>query len=235
MPRRSAPTALAVTALAVLALSFFAADALSPAGTGPLPATATPHTSTVGTPPASVLSSEQLRDRLLGESDLGRGYTLKPEQAAAERDDVTVIGCPALEHLGGQAGAGGPLAFPNRATAAFTHTGDSGGELSVELYSDTPARLAEGTGQIFAAMASCPLYQVVIGSTPVKVTTHKLPATALGDEQWSHLLTFTAAGRDTLLKQTAIRAGTVLVVVSGSPGLVDTHIEKALAKAATSN
>ncbi|MGW4200963.1 hypothetical protein [Streptomyces sp. NPDC004726] len=48
----------------------------------------------------------------------------------------------------------------------------------------------------------------------------------------SELLTFTAAGRDDVVKQTAGRAGTVLVIVSGSPALVDTHIEKALAKAA---
>ncbi|WP_006345952.1 hypothetical protein [Streptomyces sp. SID5473] len=46
---------------------------------------------------------------------------------------------------------------------------------------------------------------------------------------WSQLSMFTAAGRDSVVKQTAVRAGTVLVVVSGSPALVDTHVEKALA------
>ncbi|MFI1890262.1 hypothetical protein [Streptomyces jumonjinensis] len=128
-----------------------------------------------------------------------------------------MIGCPALESLGGEAGAGGSLSSPRRAKAAFAYTGSRGAEVSVELYSDTAARLSTGTSRIFTAMASCPVYQVVVGSTPVKVATQKLPAPDLGDEQWAHLLTFTAAGRDSIVKQAAGRAGTVLVVVSGPP------------------
>ncbi|MGW6388911.1 hypothetical protein ACWFR1_00100 [Streptomyces sp. NPDC055103] len=80
-------------------------------------------------------------------------------------------------------------------------------------------------------MTACPLYQVVVGDTPIAVATQKLPAPALGDEAWSQLLTFTAGGRDTVMKQTAVRAGSVLVVVSGSPALVDTHLNRTVDKA----
>ncbi|WP_329028042.1 hypothetical protein [Streptomyces sp. NBC_00690] len=48
-------------------------------------------------------------------------------------------------------------------------------------------------------------------------TSSSTPATALGDEQWSQLLTFTAGGQSSVLKQTAIRSGTLLVNISGSP------------------
>ncbi|MFF8906324.1 hypothetical protein [Streptomyces olivaceoviridis] len=51
------------------------------------------------------------------------------------------------------------------------------------------------------------------------------------DEQWSQLLTFRVGGRSSIVKQTAVRTGTVVVVVSGSPGLVDAHVHEAVAKA----
>ncbi|GAA2254553.1 hypothetical protein GCM10010232_49600 [Streptomyces amakusaensis] len=232
MPRRSTSAVLTVTALSLLALSACSTStpsASSTAGNGPTPATTAPGRSEESRS-APVLSSEQLRSRLLTPGELGEGYVPKPQRDAG-RDDVTVIGCPALEKLGGEAGAGGSLGFPRRAKTAFTYTGSRDAELSTELYSDTPTKLSTGTGRIFAAMTSCPVYQVVIGSTPVKVATQKLPAPNLGNEQWSQLLTFTTAGRDSVVKQTAVRSGTVLAVVSGSPGLVDAHIEKTLAKA----
>ncbi|GAU70703.1 Syd protein [Streptomyces sp. NBRC 110611] len=53
----------------------------------------------------------------------------------------------------------------------------------------------------------------------------------LGDEQWSQLLTYSAGGQRSVVKQTAIRTGNVVVIVSGSPTLVDAHLDKALAKA----
>ncbi|MFF0448067.1 hypothetical protein ACFYT4_16935 [Streptomyces sp. NPDC004609] len=237
MPRSSTTAVLAVTALSLLALSACSTNTpstSSTAGGGPAPAATAPGKSEESRP-ASVLSSEQLRGRLLNAGDLGEGYVPKPQRDVGQsvgRDDVTVIGCPALEKLGGEAGAGGSLDFPRRAKAAFTYTGSRDAELSAELYSDTAARLSTGTGRIFEAMTSCPVYQAVVGSTPVKVATQKLTAPDFGDEQWSQLLTFTAAGRDSVVKQTAIRAGTVLAVVSGSPALVDAHMEKVLAKAA---
>ncbi|MFF3556210.1 hypothetical protein ACFYXL_22720 [Streptomyces tsukubensis] len=226
-----------MTALSLMALPACSANtpsASSTDGSGLTSVATVPGKSEASTD-GPVLSSEQLRGRLLTAGDLGEGYVPKPQRKtgqSAGRDDVTVIGCPALEKLGGEAGAGGSLDFPRRAKAAFTYTGGRDAELSAELYSDTTARLKEGTGRIFAAMTSCPVYQVVLGSAPVKVATQKLPAPDLGDEVWSQLLTFTAAGRDSVVKQTAVRSGTVLVVVSGSPALVDTHVEKALAKAA---
>ncbi|MFI6287613.1 hypothetical protein ACIBCM_23190 [Streptomyces sp. NPDC051018] len=234
MPRRSTSAVLTVTALSLLALSACSTNTSSTTGSSPSPAATAPKKNEESGP-TTVLSSDQLRGRLLTAGDLGEGYVPKPQRDAGQssgRDDVTVIGCPALEQLGGEAGAGGSLDFPRRAKAVFTYTGSRDAELSTELYSDTTARLSAGTGRIFDAMTGCPVYQVVVGSTPVKVATQKVPAPALGDEQWSHLLTFTTGGRDSIVKQTAVRTGTALVVVSGSPALVDTHIEKALTKAA---
>lgn len=80
-------------------------------------------------------------------------------------------------------------------------------------------------------MLSCPSYQVASGSTVVDMGTEKTAAPDLGDDQWSQLLTFSAGGQRTVVKQTAIRTGNVLVIVSGSPGLVDAHLDKALDKA----
>ncbi|MFE0255734.1 hypothetical protein [Streptomyces sp. NPDC059010] len=60
--------------------------------------------------------------------------------------------------------------------------------------------------------------------------THEATAPDLGDEQWSQLLTYSVGGQRRVVKQTAVRTGNVVVVVSGSPGLVDANLEKALAK-----
>ncbi|MCX5583028.1 hypothetical protein [Streptomyces erythrochromogenes] len=180
------------------------------------------------------LPSSVLAARLLVEADLGQDYTRKPEKAA-RHDDVTVIGCPALEQLGGDAATGGSLDFPNKAKATFLYSGDTGSEISEELYSDTAPKLTDGTKRIFDAMTGCPVYQVVVGSKPIKITTQKLAAPALGDQAWSQLLTFTAGGQDSIVKQTAVRTGAVLLIVSGSPALVDSHVEKALAKARPAN
>ncbi|MGP3684548.1 hypothetical protein ACTVZO_07525 [Streptomyces sp. IBSNAI002] len=193
-----------------------------------------PSGQTKASAPASStpLSASALAGRLLAEADLGQDYTRKPEKTA-RHDDTTVIGCPALEQLGGDAAAGGSLDFPNKATATFLYSGSTGSEISEELYSDTAPKLTAGTKRIFEAMTGCPVYQLVIGSKPVKIATQKLAAPALGDEAWSQLLTFTAGGQDSIVKQTAVRIGAVLLVVSGSPALVDSHVEKALAKAGT--
>ncbi|MBO0918367.1 hypothetical protein J1C73_29910, partial [Streptomyces laculatispora] len=105
-------------------------------------------------------------------------------------------------------------------------------EISEELYSDSAKKLSDAIDRIFDAMTGCPTYQVVVGGTPVDVTPQNLPAPHVGgDEQWSQLLTFIAGGRSTVVKQTAIRDGNLLLVVSGSPALVDRHLDKALAKA----
>lgn len=70
------------------------------------------------------------------------------------------------------------------------------------------------------------------GGTPIDMASQKLPAPhCLGDEQWSQLLTFSTEGKSTVVKQTAIRDGTLLLIVSGSPALVDRHLGKTLAKA----
>ncbi|MFJ6709125.1 MULTISPECIES: hypothetical protein [unclassified Streptomyces] len=224
---RVATTALGITAT-LLAMPACTTDStgnerqtLSPARTGK-PAGAVQE-------PAS-LSSAALKSRLLNQSDLGSGYLLTPERPA-RHDDVTVIGCPALSELGGDAATAGTLAFPHKAKAAFTHH-NSSGEISEELYSDSAKKLSDGIGRIFDAMTGCPAYRVVSGGTQVDVASQKLPAPRVGgDEQWSQLMTFTAAGRSTVVKQTAIREGSLLLIVSGPPALVDRHLGKALAKA----
>jgi hypothetical protein len=72
---------------------------------------------------------------------------------------------------------------------------------------------------------------VASGSTVIDTGTHKATtAPDLGDEQWSQLLTYSVGSQRSVVKQTVVRTGNVVVVVSGSPGLVDAHPEKALAK-----
>ncbi|MEU9189847.1 hypothetical protein AB0D14_35985 [Streptomyces sp. NPDC048484] len=179
---------------------------------------------------AAPLSSAALETRLLDESDLGGGYLAKPERPA-QHADVTVIGCPALSELGGNAAAGGALSFPRKAEAAFTY-GASSSEVAEELYSDSADKLSDSIGRIFDAMTGCNTYQVISGGTPIDMASQRLPAhRGLGDEQWSQLLTFSTGGRSTVVKQTAIRDGSLLLIVSGSPALVDRHLGKALAKA----
>ncbi|UUU32266.1 hypothetical protein JIX56_21455 [Streptomyces sp. CA-210063] len=51
------------------------------------------------------------------------------------------------------------------------------------------------------------------------------------EEKWSQLLTFTVGGRSSVVKQTAVRTGTVVVVVSGSVALLDVQVAKAVDKA----
>ncbi|MFH8591581.1 hypothetical protein [Streptomyces rimosus] len=178
---------------------------------------------------AAPLSSAALEERLLDVSDLGAGYARKPERPA-RHDDVTVLGCPALNGLGGDAAVGGSLDFPRRAKVTFTY-GGSGSEVSEELYSDSAGKLSNGANRIFEAMTGCPKYQVLVGGTAVDIATQKVVSARVGDERWSQLMTFSAGGHDTVVKQAAVRDASTLVVVSGSPALVDQHLGQALAKA----
>ncbi|MEU8972571.1 hypothetical protein AB0D11_25410 [Streptomyces monashensis] len=178
---------------------------------------------------SSPLSSAELNQRLLDESDLGEGYNRKPE-LAERRDDVTVIGCPALEELGSEAATGSGLDFTRKAKVSFTYTGSSSSEVSEELYSDSAAKLSKGIAKVFNTMLSCPSYQVASGSTVVYIKAEERAAPDLGDEQWSQLLTYSAGRQRNVVQQTAIRIANVLVIVSGSPGLVDAHLTKAVDK-----
>ncbi|MFB7630466.1 hypothetical protein ACFC0M_05885 [Streptomyces sp. NPDC056149] len=222
---------LGFTAIAALIL-----PACSPTSTAAKPATSPP--AQASTPAATgrseaPLTSAALATRLLGESDLGAGYVRQAERPA-QHDDVTVIGCPALDTLG-DAAMGGSLDFPRQAKVTFTYTSGSSSEISEELYSDTPTKLSGSTRRIFEALSGCPKYQVVSGSTAVDIRTQKTTAPKLGDEQWSQFLTFSVGGRDSIAKQTAIRDGNLLLVVSGSPALVDRHVARALTKATASH
>ncbi|GGU55579.1 hypothetical protein GCM10010211_20430 [Streptomyces albospinus] len=221
--RHHTTAALVLTALTLTACS---AD---PSGTVP-----TASSSPRGGSDAAVakpLSSAALSTRLLTEKDLGEGYVRTAEHTQ-HNDDVAVIGCPALAKLGGDAATGQSLDFPNKAKAAFIYSGGSDSEVAEELYSDSAQKLSDGVGRIFEAMASCPKYQVVSGSTAIDMTTQATSAPQLGEERWSQLLTYSTGGQRSIVKQTAIRNGNVLVIVSGSPGLVDAHLDKACAKAA---
>ncbi|MFJ2610062.1 hypothetical protein ACIO13_34630 [Streptomyces sp. NPDC087425] len=84
--------------------------------------------------------------------------------------------------------------------------------------------------RIFDAMASCLTYQLVSGSTVIDMSTQKTAAPDLGDGQWSKLLAYSLGGQRAVVEQTAIRIGNLLVIVSGSLGLVDANLEKAVAK-----
>ncbi|MER5215422.1 hypothetical protein ABT063_33980 [Streptomyces sp. NPDC002838] len=224
-------TALGLTAVTALALPACSTDSGEAKPTTSSAARAgTPANSERQTAP---LSSAALKPLLLDESDLGSGYTRTPERPA-QHHDVTVLGCPALDKLGGDAVTGGSLDFPRKAKASFTYTGGSDSEVSEELYSDSADKLSDDTGRIFDAMTGCPAYQVLVGSNAIDVTTQKMSAPQLGDERWSQLLTFSAGGQDSVVKQTAVRSGNVLLIVSGSPALVDRHLDKALAKTTAS-
>ncbi|MFB7269602.1 hypothetical protein [Streptomyces sp. NPDC056244] len=222
-------TVLSLSTLSVLALagcshgSYRAPDSTSSAS-------APAHREGGNAPASASLSSAALGKRLLDEGDLGEGYARKPEQPV-RHDDITVSGCPALDKLSGDAAVGGSLDFPRKAKVSFTYTGGVDSEVAEELYSDTEEKLSKGVGRIFDAMTSCPTYQVLVDSTPITVRTQKEPAAQMGDERWSLLLTFTAGGRSSVVKQTAVRTGTVVVVLSGSSALVDVHAEKAVEKA----
>ncbi|NEB01921.1 hypothetical protein [Streptomyces sp. SID13726] len=222
--RLSITTALGLSALTVLALAG-CSGSTEPATASTSSSTPADQGGTVAKASAP-LSSAELSERLLSESDLGEGYTLKP-QPAVRHDDVTVIGCPALAKLGGDTAAGGSLSFPRKAKVSFTYAGSSS-ELSEELYSDTAAKLSKGIGTVLDAMLSCPTYQMVSGSTVIDMGTTKTSAPKLGDEQWSQLLTYAAGEQRSVVKQTAIRTGNILVIVSGSPALVDTHLTDAV-------
>ncbi|MEU9371675.1 hypothetical protein AB0D71_45070 [Streptomyces avermitilis] len=227
--RRSTTTALGLGAVfTVLALTG-CSSSTEPADASAASSAPAHRGGSIPSAPAP-LSSAQLNQRLLNESDLGEGYTRKPG-TVRRNDDVTVIGCPALERLGSDAATGSGLDFTRKAKASFIYTGSSSSEVSEELYSDSAAKLSKGMGTVFDAMLSCPSYQVTSGSTVVDMGTEKSAAPVLGDEQWSQLLTFSAGGHHSVVKQTAIRTGNILVVVSGSPGLVDAHLDKALDKA----
>jgi hypothetical protein len=162
--RLSTTTALGLSALTILALAG-CSTSTEPATHSTSPS-APVHQGSTAAKASAPLSSAELGERLLSESDLGEGYT-RTTQPAVRHDDVTVLGCPALAKLGGDTTTGGSLSFPRKAKVSFTYTGSSSSEMSEELYSDSAAKLSKGIGTVFDAMLSCPTYQVVSGSTVI--------------------------------------------------------------------
>ncbi|MFF0970637.1 hypothetical protein ACWDQO_32605 [Streptomyces sp. NPDC003703] len=225
--RTATTTALGITA-ALLSVPACSTDTIGAEHRGAAPARSGRTSGAVREP--TQLSSAVLEMRLLDGSELRNGYVRKP-QPPARHGDVTVLGCPALSELGGDAATGGAFAFPRTTKATSTYS-VGGSEVSEELYSGSTTQLSDGISRIFDAMTNCPTYQVVAGGTTIDMASRKLPApSGLGDEQWSQLLTFSSEGRGTVVKETAVRDGSVLLVLSGSPALVDRHLDNALAKA----
>ncbi|MFE5517924.1 hypothetical protein ACFQ9Q_09365 [Streptomyces virginiae] len=176
-----------------------------------------------------VLSSEQLAERLLTADDLGPGYAARSSAATAS-SEASVEGCPQLEHVGST--VDNPYAmFPNQGKRVFA--GPGGTQLTEELYSAPPKDLSAGVGRIMTAMGACPSYRLVTATTVAEVRTQAVPVPRLGDEQWGQVLTVTAGGRRTVVQQTVIRDGAVLLVVSGSPAEAMVHGQAAVTKAAT--
>lgn len=143
--------------MTVLSLSVLAALALegcsigSTSSTDPASAPTAPSENAWATAP---LSSAELAQRLLGEGDLGEGYTRTPPRPAAH-DDVSVIGCPALEKLGADAATGARLGFSRKAKASFAYAGGSDSAVSEELYSDSATTLSKGVVLVTPAIGCC--------------------------------------------------------------------------------
>ncbi|MFF1542217.1 hypothetical protein [Streptomyces sp. NPDC058291] len=57
--------------------------------------------------------------------------------------------------------------------------------------------------------------------------TAKSAAPNLGDEQWSQLLTFSAGGEGERRQADGDPHSNILMIVSGSPGLMEAHLDKA--------
>ncbi|MCY0931513.1 hypothetical protein OTB20_36090 [Streptomyces sp. H27-H1] len=224
--RNNTTNLLSLTALGALLLTGCAETAApsAPASSSQAPAKSGGKSAA----PSKALTSAELGPRLLDLIDLGSDYRVKPE-STSKNDDMAVVGCPALEALG-SGPSDGSLDFPNQAKVSFAYASKDS-DLSEEVYSDTEDKISSRSQEIFTAMGSCPKYQMVSGSTPIDVTVQKVTAPQRGDEQWGHILTLTAGGRPSVMKQIAVRSGNVLIVLSGSPALVDAHVDKALAKA----
>lgn len=227
--RKHSTTLLGLAAAATLTLTACSTGSTPDPGSAGTRQASSPSTLPPGKK-AAPLSADQLGPRLLDIIDMGSDYRVKPQQDA-KHDDIAVVGCPALEKLGTGAAAGGSLDFPTQAKVTFAYSGSGDSEVGEEIYTDAEDKLSSGTRTIFDAMTACPKYQLASGSTPINVTTQKVTAPERGDERWAWMMTLSSGGRTTMIKQVAVRSGTVLVVLSGSPGLVDTHLDKALDKA----
>jgi len=111
----------------VLSLSTLAFLPLTGCSTGSASCT---DAASSATPPSgnasasALLSSAALAKRLLDKGDLGEDYTRMPQRPAAH-DEVSVIGCPALEKLGADAATGDGLDFSRKAKESFAYDGGS--------------------------------------------------------------------------------------------------------------
>lgn len=221
-------TVLSLSALAVLALAGCSHGSAISSGPTSSPAVSV-HPDGEGAPASAPLSSTALAKLLLDESDLGGDYTLMPQRTAAH-DDVTVIGCPALAKLG-DATTGTSLVFPPQ------------GEGVLHLRWRQRLRAGRGAVQRHCGEAvqghrgdlRC---DGLLSHIPSGVGQQRHQRGHAGDgrprpgrravEPAAHLLDRRAAQRRQADGHPHRRRPDN---VSGSPGLVDANLEKALAKA----
>ncbi|MBO0657189.1 hypothetical protein J1792_32085 [Streptomyces triculaminicus] len=113
----------------------------------------------------------------------------------------------------------------------FAYAGEAG--MREELDSDSPTALSAQLHTLCDAYAACPSFTITSGSSPIGAKAVKITVPELGDERYGVTVTMSGPGGTMIMKQIAIRKGNVSVLLMGSPGLVDHHIEKALSKITT--
>ncbi|UQA93707.1 hypothetical protein [Streptomyces halobius] len=173
------------------------------------------------------VSAGELQPLLLSAEDLGDNYVQQPakDEAGKRYDDISIGGCPALEKLGASAGN---MKFATKVTADFTY--DFSSELSEELHSDSPKKLSDTFRAVDDAYGSCPTYTMSSGTTPIEIGVNKVSPPKLGDEQFGYLITMNFGSKSTVMKQFVVRQGNKAIVLSGSPGLVEKHLQTAYNK-----
>ncbi|RPF30180.1 hypothetical protein EDD96_6769 [Streptomyces sp. Ag109_G2-6] len=178
------------------------------------------------TQPQAPVASAALKAMLLKPVDLGAGYSEDPSDAA-DKDNYGIAGCPALEKLS-TGNSTGELKSAVQVKTGFAYGTESG--MSEELDSDSPANLSAQLRTVYDAYAACPSFTITSGMSPIDATAAKAVVPDLGDERHGVIITMRGPGGTMIVKQIAIRKGNVAVLLMGSPGLVDKHIDKALSK-----
>ncbi|MBZ4322028.1 hypothetical protein [Streptomyces huiliensis] len=175
---------------------------------------------------AKPLDAARLRTRLLTLADLGPGYTEVPDDGKDDADSGAT-GCGPMERLSARMPA---LKLAAEAKTSFRYDKTENSGMAVELGSDSPARISAVYKEIYGAFNSCPSFSFMEGTTPTRTTSAKPELPPLGDERFGTLLTLEGANGPVVIKYVAVRKGSVVVNLMGSPALVDKHIGTAVDK-----
>ncbi|MBO0655903.1 hypothetical protein J1792_24950 [Streptomyces triculaminicus] len=122
----------------------------------------------------------------------------------------------------------GELKSAVQVKTGFAYGTDSG--MSEELDSDSPTALSAQPRTVYDAYAACPSFTNTSGSSPIDATAVKASFPSWGTNATGSPSLCAGPGGTVIMKQIAIRKGNVAVLLMGSPGLVDKHIETALNK-----